>query len=109
VRKWDSEILENNHIRLMKCHLGVVAFYLAAFSLLVWWEETGVGRLIISVVFAVPVSVHLLLAYGSYKRVELSRKVSEFIFATLILAFPIGTVLAMFLFLPATTWEAPDA
>jgi hypothetical protein len=87
----------------------MAAFCLVAFSLLVWWEEASVGKMIISVAFSVPVSVHLLLAYGSHKRVELSRKVSEFIFATFIFAFPIGTVLAIFLFLPATTWEVPDA
>jgi hypothetical protein len=89
----------------MRCHLGVLAFYLLVGSLLVWWA----GNLIISVAFALPVALHSVLAYGSYKRIEFSRKVSEFVFAMLILAFPVGTLLAMFLFLPATVWQSPDA
>lgn len=57
----------------------------------------------------IPVLLHLLLAYGSYKKIELSRKTSVVIFALLaITALPIGTILSLFLFLPATQWEVPQ-
>lgn len=109
MRRWESEIYENKHVTLMRCHLGMLAFYLLAGLLLVLWQASAIGTLIITAALALPVAVHSVLAYGSHKKIELSRKVSEFIFATFILAFPVGTLLAMFLFLPATEWKAPDA
>jgi hypothetical protein len=58
--------------------------------------------------FFLPIPIHLALAYGSYRRIDLSRKASEILFALMLLAFPIGTLLSMFLFLPATVWQASD-
>jgi hypothetical protein len=58
--------------------------------------------------FSLPIVLHLLLALGSYKKIEFSRKVSEIVFALLLLAFPVGTLMSMYIFLPATTWKSPE-
>ena len=51
--------------------------------------------------------LHGLLAVGAKKKIELSRKVSEIVFAIILLGFPIGTLLSMLYFLPKTTWKQP--
>ncbi|TDR77867.1 hypothetical protein [Paludibacterium purpuratum] len=56
-----------------------------------------------------PVFSHGLPAYGSYQKNEISRKVSEIIFALGLIGFPIGTFLSIYLFLPATQWKDPEA
>jgi hypothetical protein len=87
----------------------MLALYMLAGLLFVLWQASAIGALVTAAALVVPVGVHSVLAYGSHKKIELSRKVSEFVFAMLILAFPVGTLLAMFLFLPATVWQASDA
>jgi hypothetical protein len=111
MRKWDSEIFGNNHIRLMKCHIGMATFYCCLFGVLALIASgtDSTGSFASAIAFlSLPVLLHLALAYGSFRRIEISRKVSEIVFALFLLAFPIGTFLSMFLFLPATTWKAPD-
>jgi len=115
MRKWESEIFRNNHLRLMKCHIGFCAFwFVIAVGGLVYFllNSEGITAVIVVifvVVYSLPVLMHGLLSYGSYKKIEASRRISEFIFALLLLAFPIGTFLSMYLCLPTTQWKAPDA
>lgn len=55
------------------------------------------------------VLLHLLLAYGSYRKVELSRKASVVVFLILAIGtVPIGILLAIFVFMPATQWQSPN-
>jgi hypothetical protein len=113
MRKWDSEIFNNNHLRLMKCHIGMAivyfCFYLFWFGVVMLDRTTNARSLVLAIGFlSPPVLIHLALAYGSYRRIELSRKASEIVFAILLLAFPIGTFLSIFLFLPATEWQVPE-
>ncbi len=44
--------------------------------------------------------VHTILAYGSYNRYELSRKMSEYVFGLWALAFTVGIILSMYMMLP---------
>jgi hypothetical protein len=107
MRKWNSEIYNDNHLRLMKCHIGMAVFYaclsglLMAFDLRVW-IFFAIG------LFFPVILIHLVLSYGSYKRDEQSRKASEILFALMLLGFPVGTLLSMYFLLPATMWQAPD-
>lgn len=107
MQKWDSEIFANNHIRLMKCHIGMAIFYCCLCFLVtsLSYRTVSTASFAVNIVFfSLPAFLHLALSYGSYKRIEVSRKASEIVFALMILAFPIGTLLSMLLFLPATTY-----
>ncbi len=111
MRTWDSAIYNNNHITLMKCHIGMTVFYGFLYGVVVTLLPQDINSsssAIATGFFLLPVLLHLALSYGSYKRIEISRKVSEIVFVLLMLALPIGTLLSMFLFLPATTWKIPD-
>lgn len=111
MRKWDSEIFDNNHLRLMKCHVGLAIFYLClSMAVIATFDNTerAASLFTAAALFSIPGFLHLLLSYGSFRRIELSRKTSEVVFALMLLAFPIGTFLAIFLFLPATEWKARE-
>jgi hypothetical protein len=109
MKTWEDAIYRGNNMRLMKCHIAVAILYavlvggIAATVLTKdrWWF-----------LFLMPgafVFLHLLLAYGSYRKVELSRKTSVVVFLILAIGtIPIGTLLAIFVFLPATQWQAPS-
>jgi len=109
-----GEIFNNNHLRLMKYHIGLAIFYGCLFGFLGFLTAennqtvTTASFALIIGFFSLPALIHLLLSYGSYRRIELSRKASEIVFVLLFLAFPIGTLLSMYLFLPATVWKASD-
>jgi hypothetical protein len=107
MREWNSEIFNNNHLRLMKYHIGIAVFYFCLSGLLIAFSR-GAGFLLAVGFFFPPILIHLVLSYGSYRRNERSRKVSEILFALLLLGFPVGTLLSMYLFLPATVWQVPD-
>lgn len=111
MRKWDIEIFNRNHLRLMRFHIGMAAFYgcICALVIALWDRTVSTASIALTFgCFALPALLHIALAYGSYKRIELSRKASEIVFALLIFAFPIGTFLSLFWFLPATVWKFPD-
>ncbi len=61
------------------------------------------------VVFSLPAVMHGVLSYGSYRKIEISRRISEFVFGFLLLVFPVGTFLSMYLLMPATQWRDPKA
>lgn len=95
----------------MKCHIGMAVFYGCLFGFVIAMLDRTISSASYALAvgfFSVPVLLHLVLSYGSFRRFELSRKASEVVFALLLLAFPIGTLLSMFLFLPATGWKTPD-
>lgn len=106
MNKLEAEVFRGNDKRLMKFHVGFLIFYLLIATLVFF-----VFKVSLKVFYLVgfPVLLHLFLAYGSYKRSELSRKISVVVFVLLaITTIPIGTVLAIFVFLPATQWESPQ-
>lgn len=98
----------------MKCHIGLLVLWLiiTLFGIVALVLDPGSdsdGSGFATVAFCALLAVlHAALSYGSYKKIEVSRKVSEFIFALTLLAFPIGTFLAMYLLLPATQWKEPE-
>lgn len=114
MQTWNSDIFQSNHLRLMKCHIGLLVLWLIVtfFGIAAQVFDPGSdsdGSDVAMVVFCALMAVlHAALSYGSYKKIEVSRKASEFIFALTLLAFPIGTFLAMYLLLPATQWKEPE-
>lgn len=104
MEKWNVDIYKNNNFQLMIYHI--------IFSVL----SLMIGLLILSLI---PKSiygftilgwsvVHAILAYGTINKYELSRKASEFIFGLWALAFPVGTILSIYLILPTTQWAKPE-
>jgi hypothetical protein len=119
MRKWNSEIFKNNHLRLMKCHIGMAIFYFCLFGFFTMFAQTERTESFVFVLvkgfYFLLILIHLALSYGSYRRIELSRKASEIVFALVLVTSPIGNFLStflfflsMYLFLPATMWQAPD-
>jgi hypothetical protein len=88
----------------------MAVFYFCLLVLAVAFKQEVVARLLVFSLhfFFLFFLIHLVLSYGSYERIELSRKASEIAFVLLMVVFPIGTLLSMFLFLPATMWQVPD-
>ena len=104
----------DNHLRLKRVHIGCTIFY-ALFllpmllALLMQQPINSFFTLLLMVIFCTfPICLHALLAYGAAQKYECSRKVSEMVFAIMLLGFPIGTWLAIYFFLPRTQWQAPD-
>jgi hypothetical protein len=111
MKKWDTAVYRNNNIRLMWYHVGFFVLWLAVALWLAGLrsgEQADAKTLLGLLLFSAPLVLHAVLGYGSLKRMELSRKVSEWVFALLVLAFPIGTFLSIYFFLPATMWEAQE-
>ncbi|MDR1648495.1 MAG: hypothetical protein LBR88_10790 [Zoogloeaceae bacterium] len=113
-----AETLANNPRLLAKCHVGVALTYLIL-SILgildsIQSEEASIQSadiniqvIIVLAVFFVLGLIHAALAPACARRSERARRISEFLFSALILAFPVGTLLSIYLFLPATQWQAP--
>lgn len=114
MRKWETTF-NNNHLRLMRVHIGFVVFYIIlaivyAFFAYGFGAHATFEKLILFcfLFFSPLILLHGLLAIGAKNKIEISRKISEIVFAFLLLAFPIGTILSMLYFLPKTTWKMPD-
>lgn len=114
MKKWEAT-LNDNYLRLMRVHIGFVIFYIIlglvyAFFAYGFGADSTFGKLVVvCMVFFLPlILLHSFLAKGAKDKSELSRKISEIVFAFLFLAFPIGTILSMLYFLPKTTWKMPD-
>ena len=104
--KSDVENLIGNHIRLMKCHIAFAIVYLVFCGLVASMSERLTGALAL---FIAPAVIHLSLAYGSFKKIELSRKISVFVFILFAIGtIPIGPIIAIIWLLPNTTWVAPE-
>jgi hypothetical protein len=102
-----SEIFNNNHLRLMKCHIAVLIFN-ALIGLGILSLAGGGEKLFLLIIPGIPILLHSILAYGSYKKIEMSRKASVVVFVLLAIgAIPIGTIISIFFFLPATQWKTP--
>ncbi len=109
MRKWNSDIYRDNHLRLMRFHAVFSLIYLLIFLGGIFALEKSLKEgLLLLFVVGWPFFMHGLLSYGSFRKVELSRKASEVVFAILLVAFPIGTFLSMYLLLPATQWKDPE-
>lgn len=114
MKKWEATF-NDNHLRLMRVRIGFVGFYIVLVLLYVGFGY-GFGvhanlfqLLIMCFLFFLPmISLHTFLAIGAKNKIEVSRKISEIVFALLFLSFPIGTILSMLYFLPKTTWKMPD-
>ena len=91
----------------MKCHVFLAIIYLIFFCFIVSdIEHPSIGL----VLFTTPALIHFSLALGSYKKNELSRKISVFMFILIAIGTaPIGTIIAIFWLLPCTTWATPES
>ncbi len=102
----------DNHLRLKRVHIGWTIFYTLFLLLTLLLMQKNAGnapaQFVIMVFFAFPICLHALLAYCAAQKYEWSRKVSEIVFAIMLLGFPIGTWLALYFFLPKTRWQIPD-
>lgn len=108
MQKLEVEMYRENNIRLMKCHIGMLILYLLIGVGVMAFISSG-ATFFSLFMLSIPVFLHLLLAYGSYKKIELSRKASVVVFVLLAIGvIPIGTILSIFIFLPATQWKAPQ-
>jgi hypothetical protein len=105
-----AETCNNNPLLLAKCHIGVALTFIALCVLgFVFFPETSLKvKAIPAGLFAFAL-IHAALASACVRRNEQARKISEFLFSVLILFFPIGTLLSIYLFLPATQWQCPAA
>jgi len=107
MKTWEAPIYRENDIRLMKCHIAVVILYLI-FGAVIATVITPNDWPLLLLMPGVFVYLHLLLAYGSYRKVELSRKASVVVFLMLAIGtIPVGPLLAVFIFMPATQWQIP--
>ena len=111
MRKWDSVIFKNNHLRLMMWHIFFAFFWLfiPIIAMVKIKNKGSVGGMLIPIIISfLPTLIHGALSYGSYKKIEISRKISEFIFGMMLLAFPVGTFLSMCFILPTLQWKNPE-
>jgi hypothetical protein len=128
MEKWEGTIYRNNHIKAACYHVIAVALYvIPAFP--AWYvinasfhhvDEIPPAQSIIYIYVAgfkilVLSLLHLHLAVGCLCKLKFARKVSEFAFMSMVACYPfgscwsvVGVFLAMFLFLPATIWKAPE-
>ncbi|MDR1349270.1 MAG: hypothetical protein LBJ59_00550 [Zoogloeaceae bacterium] len=105
-----AETYVNNPRLLAKCHIGVAVTYMALCVLgFIFFPDASVKTKIILAGLFVFGLIHAALAPACAKRNEQARRISEFLFSVLILAFPVGTLLSIYLFLPATQWQPPAA
>jgi phosphatidylserine synthase len=110
MRKWDGAIFKNNHLRLMMWHIFFALFwFLIPVVVMIKIQSKGSAGMLIPIAISfLPTLMHGVLSYGSYKKIEISRKISEFIFGMMLLAFPVGTFLSMYLILPTLQWKNPE-
>jgi hypothetical protein len=103
-----AEPYDSNPRLLAKCHIGVaVTFIVLSVSGFILFPEASVkSKAILAGLFALGL-IHAALAPTCDRRNELARRISELLFSALILAFPVGTLLSIYLFLPATQWQRP--
>lgn len=99
----------------MRVHIGMTVFFVVLLAFLAYPSQwlyqdstqssfaKNFGQMILG--FAPFIILHTVLAVGAWRKSELSRKVSEIVFAIMCLGFPVGTFLALFFFLPRTVWE----
>lgn len=113
MKKWETEIYNNHHKKMMIFHL-VFAIIPIAISIIIFFTLLDMTHnnfmlvMLIPCLFPLPLLLfHLLLAYGGYKRIEIARKISEFFAVLLFLGFPIGTLIGYF-FLQTTQWNIPE-
>lgn len=116
MKQWETTF-NNNHLRLMRVHIGFVVFYFVLVSAFGYfgnhpilgalYEERSSWQIFVeSLLGFMPImAVHFLLAIGAKRKLELSRRISEIVFAIMLLGFPIGTILSAFYFLPRTIWK----
>ncbi|STZ64002.1 Uncharacterised protein [Moraxella lacunata] len=119
MKQWESTF-NNNHLRLMRVHIGLMIFYAVFFLFCSYFLynlrmdrviEISFLRVFTSVMLLyIPFfAFHLLLAIGAKRKSEMSRKISEIVFAIMLLGFPVGTILSAFYFLPKTIWKSKES
>ncbi len=96
-----------NHLRLSRFHLGLAAFYLVAAVLFAWLATTGLFEPVpklLAYLATVLLGLHLILSYGTRHQSELARKASVGVGVAMMLAIPVGPIVAINL-LPLTVWQ----
>lgn len=101
---WESEIYNNNHNRLKRLHWWLSGFYCFIFFIIIIFMKKI--SFFLSLTILMMFIIHVILAIGSGKKLESSRKASEIIGALMLLGFPIGTLVGYFL-VQRTLWVEP--
>jgi hypothetical protein len=102
MKRWEGEVFQNNHLQLMRCHLGCGIFWALMGGVFFRLSPEWLVALFLLLTLG-----HFYLAWASWEKSSTARRVSEFLFAAYIMLFPIGTLLAFLVFLPAADWKAP--
>lgn len=97
MKNWNKEVFKNNNVLLMIYHIIFSVISIMMGLLIFAFNAKNYGFII----FAWS-AVHTILAYGTYNRYELSRKMSEYIFGLWALAFTVGIILTIYMMLPKT-------
>ena len=100
-----STVYSSNPVRLMRFHIFLAVLY---FLIAVLMSLLIVAQLKTYLPYLVAVCLifflHLVLAVGSYRRYEWSRKTSEIVGVIMFLGVPVGTILG-YLLLQRTMWK----
>lgn len=118
--KRHENIFNDNHLKLMRVHIGLIVFYFVLFAVVSYGlslltvnepEQRSVMQIFLKMVYGFsPLFIlHLALAIGAKKKLEVSRRLSEIVFVIMFLAFPIGTILSALYFLPKTVWVKKES
>lgn len=119
MKKYEN-VFNDNHLRLMRVHIGLIVFYFVFFGLLSYGlslltineaEQRSIMQIFLKMIYGFsPLFVlHLVLAMGAKKKLEVSRRLSEIVFVIMFLAFPVGTILSALYFLPKTVWVKKES
>lgn len=112
MKEWNT-IYQNNHLSLMKIHIGLAIFYgLMAFFILYnekHSEIKWVNLFIFIIILITPSLIHIALAFGARQKSELSRRLSMVAFILIFLLFPIGSIFSVCVGFPALQWEENES
>lgn len=105
-KKWGDDIFKNNHLRLCAYSIIMAVFYAVCDYVLPFMPAEDYA---FSYGFFLWLSIfHLFLSLGCYFRTEFARKLSVLAFAIVLFWIPVGTILSIHIFLPATVWKYPE-
>ena len=112
LKKWQSPY-QNNHLRLMRVHIGLMVFSIVGICFFITIQCLGIFNFshfnVIMVCAIFDTLFCALLAYGVCYKYELARQFSKILFIAMLFIFPIATWLAIFYFLPKTVWKQPES
>lgn len=100
-----------NHITLSRLHLVLAAAYAILFGLQFLFSLstlTESGKIAVNILTIAMPMLHISLAWGSKNKSEIARKISPIVGILMLIGFPIGTILGLYL-IRFSDWKSlPD-